>query len=95
MLEALVDPEADRMVKNIIAQNPKGSAADHSILKTFLFSKSNPGNVDDMEWIESASEWLEANKKFLQDRYPEADLRDLQSYAENMYVDYKMSKPRK
>ena len=87
--EALKDPESDRLVKNIIAQNPKGSAAEKMTLTAFMNSKSFPkDDSDGEEWIGIAAKWLNANKVFLKNHYPELDLSDLQSLAEKMYEDY-------
>ena len=87
--EALKDPESDRLIKNIISQNPKGSMAEKLVLNHFLATPMvKDFDMDSQEWIETAVEWLQATKQSLQKKYPELDLSDLQSLAEKMYEDY-------
>lgn len=82
-------------IKTITMQNPKGSAAEQLVLKTFLNSKVNPQNIDDeIEWVHEAVKWLYANKVFLQNHYPELDYSDLQELAQDMYVNYLYSQKR-
>jgi RNA polymerase sigma factor (sigma-70 family) len=87
MAEALKDPESDRTIKNIIGQNPKGSAAEKIVLNRFISTRM----ADDLQgedWIEQCAVWLETNKQKLQKEFPELDLSNVNALAEKMYEDF-------
>lgn len=80
-------------IQNIVKQNPKGSAAEKIILKSFLNSTEYPGdNVDEDIWIDSMRGWLIRHRNNLMDTFPELDFTDLEHMAQDLYVNHLYSK---
>ena len=82
-----------QMLKNITAQNPKGSSAEKILLGKFLGSdqgtyarnvlgKNHKGWVDHITW------WLKMYQPKLQKEFTEVDFTDLESLAYDMYENY-------
>ena len=82
-----------QMLKNITAQNPRGSAAEKILLGKFLGSdqgtyarnvlgKNHKGWVDHITW------WLKMYQPKLQKEFTEVDFTDLESLAYDMYENY-------
>lgn len=75
-------------VKNITAQNPKGSAAEKMILNRFLSSPMYNTQLHGKDFVNTALEWLQRIKVDLSKKFPDADLSDLEDLAHKMYEDY-------
>ena len=85
--------EFNTMIKNITAQNPKGSAAEKILLGRFLGSDQgvyarNVLGKDHTGWIEHITSWLKKNQPRLQKEFNELDFSDLESLAYDMYENY-------
>jgi hypothetical protein len=85
-----------RMLKNITAQNPKGSAAEKQILNHFIASPQGVyannvlGSNKSKDWIKQAMYWLQLPKVLphLKNKYEEVDFSDLEELAHRMHEDW-------
>jgi len=80
-------------LRNILKQNPKGSAAEKILLGRFLGSDQgayarNVLGKNHKEWIKHITSWLKKNQPRLQQEFDDVDFTDLESLAYDMYENY-------
>lgn len=82
-----------RGLGNILAQNPKGSAAEKILLNRFLstqngiYAKNTLAN-DGKNWVMAIKPWLERYKDKFAQEFPEVDFSDIQDLAEKFYENF-------
>lgn len=86
--EAL-DKSIAPQIKNIISQNPKGSAAEKMLLQRYIKTPMvQDFDLSAEEWIGQATKWLASNQNNIKKHYPEVDMSDMLELAKKMYEDF-------
>lgn len=86
------ETDAKTHLQHVLKQNPKGSAAEKIILKSFLKTENPPEDIDQDEWIDSMRGYLIQNRQKLKNTFPELDFTDLDHMAQDLYVNHLYSK---